>query len=222
MKNLYGTELPYLDGRANVQYYEGKNLAPYQKLVSRFNSINMDNVGTTFPNWMGQFAAIKSKQTKMDNYLEKIKAEGQNKNSKYFTEAASLMPDMVKYDETKKRWYLTDDKLDSKVFKGKNTAQLVKRLDEANTLMSKQYTEQDILNYVPPLVQSIITADKNFSKAGIGQKSPTSLPFYAGRWVDETTGRIRLLPRASTKYLNPISYQQRLQYYQARVLNKWN
>lgn len=45
---------------------------------------------------------------------------------------------------------------------------------------------------------------------------------YAGRWLDETTGRIRLLPEADNKYLNPGSRQQKLGYLQAKIINHWN
>lgn len=45
---------------------------------------------------------------------------------------------------------------------------------------------------------------------------------YAGRWVDGKTGRIRMLPKASTKFINPTSLPQKIAFAQARLLNKWN
>lgn len=45
---------------------------------------------------------------------------------------------------------------------------------------------------------------------------------YAGRWLDKATGRVRVLPPVSTKYIDPISFSQRLAYYQGKVINHWN
>lgn len=46
--------------------------------------------------------------------------------------------------------------------------------------------------------------------------------FYLGRWLDTATGRVRILPNASTKYINPASKSQKLGYLQARMINCWN
>lgn len=43
-----------------------------------------------------------------------------------------------------------------------------------------------------------------------------------GRWIDSGTGRIRVLPKATNKYLNPLSYNAKLQYLEARLINAWN
>lgn len=51
--------------------------------------------------------------------------------------------------------------------------------------------------YIPPLVKNIVAANKNLSVYGIGPIGNNSLPFYAGRWVDPITGRIRTLPTPS-------------------------
>lgn len=45
---------------------------------------------------------------------------------------------------------------------------------------------------------------------------------YAGRWVDPVTGRVRVLPTANDKYTNPFSYNQKVGYYQAKIINHWN
>jgi hypothetical protein len=62
----------------------------------------------------------------------------------------------------------------------------------------------------------------SFSNVGVGPISANGLPLYAGRWVDKATGRVRVLPTATTKYINPISYNSKLSYLEARVLNSWN
>lgn len=65
-------------------------------------------------------------------------------------------------------------------------------------------------------------ANKALSKTGFGQISSTSSALYAGRWIDRTTGRVRVLPTANSKYLNPASKEQKLGYLQAKLLNHWN
>ena len=57
---------------------------------------------------------------------------------------------------------------------------------------------------------------------GVGPISPNSLSLYVGRWYDGETGRVRVLPTATSKYLNPFSFKQRKAYHQARILNIWN
>lgn len=71
-------------------------------------------------------------------------------------------------------------------------------------------------------MQNIITANDNLSKYGIGPKSSSSLPFYAGRWIDPASGRVRLLPSVTAKYINPTSYDQKVAFLQANIINKWN
>ena len=88
--------------------------------------------------------------------------------------------------------------------------------------MEQSLTSEEAKKYIPMLVNNIVAMNSSFSKAGIGQKSAKSLPFYAGRWVDTVTGNIRLLPIAKSKYVNPLSYNQKLSYLEARVINKWN
>jgi hypothetical protein len=61
-----------------------------------------------------------------------------------------------------------------------------------------------------------------FSTRGIGPISNNSLPFYVGRWIDPTTGRVRVLPPASKKLISPVDLRQNLGYLQAQILNKWN
>lgn len=48
------------------------------------------------------------------------------------------------------------------------------------------------------------------------------MALYAGRWIDPATGRVRMFPTASTKYLNPGSREQKLLYFKAQLLNVWN
>ena len=40
-------------------------------------------------------------------------------------------------------------------------------------------------------------SNKVYSKYGVGPTSKKSLPFYVGRWLDNATARIRVLPNAS-------------------------
>lgn len=78
------------------------------------------------------------------------------------------------------------------------------------------------MTYIPPLVANIVKANEKLSNYGIGPISDKSLPFYAGRWVDPITNKIRLLPPASQRFINPLSRNQKLGYLQATILNKWN
>lgn len=75
---------------------------------------------------------------------------------------------------------------------------------------------------VPVLVKDIVTANTTLSQNGFGPIKSGGIALYAGRWLDTATGTVRLLPTASTKYLNPVSADQRLGYLQARILNHWN
>ena len=76
--------------------------------------------------------------------------------------------------------------------------------------------------FIPPIIKNIVKANDTLSNYGIGPTSNKSLPFYAGRWVDPITARIRLLPPASRKLLNPASRMQYLGYLQGCLINKWN
>lgn len=71
-------------------------------------------------------------------------------------------------------------------------------------------------------MKDIVTANNKLSNAGFGPINKDSLSLYAGRWIDTVTGRVRVLPNASTKYVNPLSADQRLGYLQARIINHWN
>lgn len=57
---------------------------------------------------------------------------------------------------------------------------------------------------------------------GFGPISSNGAALYAGRWVDNTTGSIKVLPTANSRYLNPISVEQKLGYLQAKMINHWN
>ena len=72
------------------------------------------------------------------------------------------------------------------------------------------------------MVADLVSFNKEFSKVGIGQKSAKSLPFYAGRYYDPASGRVKILPTVRNSMVNPLSYADKLQYLEARVLNKWN
>lgn len=83
-------------------------------------------------------------------------------------------------------------------------------------------TQQQTLQYIPPVISNLVNSNTQLSKFGIGPVSGTSLPFYAGRWIDPVTGRVRLLPTATTAFVNPLSRRQRLGFLQAKMINKWN
>lgn len=76
--------------------------------------------------------------------------------------------------------------------------------------------------YIPALVNMVVNSNTAFSNAGLGPVSRGGLPFMAGRYIDKVTGRIRVLPKASQKYINPLDYEAKLSYFQARLINKWN
>lgn len=60
------------------------------------------------------------------------------------------------------------------------------------------------------------------STSGFGPLKRGGLALYAGRWIDPVSGRVRLLPPASSDYVNPLSFEQNRQLRQARILNSWN
>lgn len=62
------------------------------------------------------------------------------------------------------------------------------------------------------MVADLLMSNNALVKTGFGPISKTSLPLYGGRYLDHTTGRIKLLPQISNKYVNPISYADHLQY----------
>lgn len=64
--------------------------------------------------------------------------------------------------------------------------------------------------------------NQNLSKAGMGPIKDNGLPLYLGRWLDNATGRVRILPNATTKYIKPGSLADKLSYLQAKMINRWN
>jgi hypothetical protein len=61
---------------------------------------------------------------------------------------------------------------------------------------------------VPAIVQQLVNSNAELSKYGIGAITNGGIPLYAGRWLDTTTGRIRIFPNASGKDINPLNYAQ--------------
>jgi len=61
-------------------------------------------------------------------------------------------------------------------------------------------------------VKFLVNADRDLSTTGIGPKTNGGLPLYAGRWIDPVTGALKVLPKANTKYVNPLSKAQKLKY----------
>lgn len=72
------------------------------------------------------------------------------------------------------------------------------------------------------IVQDIVNANNNLSTTGFGPIGPNSLALYAGRWIDPETARVKVLPTADSKYINPLSLDQKKAYYQAKIINHWN
>lgn len=58
---------------------------------------------------------------------------------------------------------------------------------------------------LPGFMQQLVTDNTNLSKVGMGPIKKNGIALYLGRWLDTSTGRVRLLPNASTKYVNPSS-----------------
>lgn len=48
------------------------------------------------------------------------------------------------------------------------------------------------------------------------------MDLYAGRYIDSNTGRIRVIPKASMKAVDPTNFDQVMGYKKAAILNKWN
>lgn len=79
-----------------------------------------------------------------------------------------------------------------------------------------------MLKEVPSFVKEIVSANSTLSSVGFGPISQNSSDLYAGRWLDGTTGHMRVLPTANSKYINPTVKEQKLGYLQAKILNHWN
>jgi hypothetical protein len=60
------------------------------------------------------------------------------------------------------------------------------------------------------------------TKTGFGAIKQGGVALYAGRWLDPATGRVRILPKAQSKFVNPLSYNQKMNYFKSRLLNIWN
>lgn len=61
------------------------------------------------------------------------------------------------------------------------------------------------MEQLPGFMQQLMLDNENLSKAGMGPIKNKGIGLYLGRWLDTSTGRVRLLPNASTKYVNPKS-----------------
>ncbi len=83
-------------------------------------------------------------------------------------------------------------------------------------------TPDEVIKQIPVLIRNIISANSALSGTGFGPIKSGGIALYCGRWIDQETGRIRLLPTATTKYLNPAVRNQKLGFYEARTLNHWN
>lgn len=89
-------------------------------------------------------------------------------------------------------------------------------------MIASSITIAQIQKQVPQFVKDIVSANSNLSKYGFGAISKNSSNLYAGRWLDQGTGKVRLLPPADLKYINPASRPQKLGYLQAKIINHWN
>lgn len=93
---------------------------------------------------------------------------------------------------------------------------------KATTLVDKVQPQEWVNAQTPHAITDIVSSSKALHVSGFGPKKRGGLGLYVGRWADPKTGRVRLLPRATKKLLNPASYQQALAFKEARLLNKWN
>lgn len=75
---------------------------------------------------------------------------------------------------------------------------------------------------MPNFIADIILANSDLSDTGFGPISKNSSNLYAGRWLDQSTGNIRVLPPADDKFINPTSWEQKVGYLEAKVINHWN
>jgi hypothetical protein len=88
--------------------------------------------------------------------------------------------------------------------------------------LQQKLTADQVTLQIPPIIKDIVEANDALSKYGFGPVKPDGVGLYAGRWLDTVTGNLRVLPNASSKYLNPLDVNQKLGYLQARILNHWN
>lgn len=92
----------------------------------------------------------------------------------------------------------------------------------SNAVLSKQIGINRIRNQLPVAVANVIRASQLLTDTGVGPKRRGGIDLFAGRYFNPVTNRIDVLPKATKTLLNPLSYEQRLAYQQAKLLNTWN
>lgn len=101
-------------------------------------------------------------------------------------------------------------------------ARLEKTRGRSYALVNQYLDSNQIDQQVPFVIKDIVAANDSLSATGFGPKKAGGIALYAGRWVDPTTGSLRVLPKASLDYVNPTSLSQRIAYHQAKLINYWN
>lgn len=71
-------------------------------------------------------------------------------------------------------------------------------------LLVRNISDQQMITQVPAFVGDVVKANQYLSSTGFGQISDNSADLYAGRWLDNISGRVRVLPEASDKMVNPV------------------
>lgn len=127
-----------------------------------------------------------------------------NPDSAYYRSMNELNNKLAYFDDASNQWKGTAvDKVKNKVSSGLEG--LKKRTKKSTNLLNTSLTPEELKSDVPDFVKNIIDANNALSQSGFGPISTNSSPFFAGRWLDTQTGSVRVLPNATSKYLNPLS-----------------
>lgn len=71
-------------------------------------------------------------------------------------------------------------------------------------------------------MRDLVSYNSAISNSGFGALTDASSNLYAGRWLDNTTGNIRTMPRPSDKFFDPFDKGAKLGYLEALVLYYWD
>ena len=67
----------------------------------------------------------------------------------------------------------------------------------STALINQQADQQMINENVPKIVKMLVAANQQLSDSGIGPMKNGGLPLYAGRWVDPSSGSLKMFPKPS-------------------------
>ena len=82
----------------------------------------------------------------------------------------STIDPTVVWDDNLKKWSLPAG-LQNKLVQGVVPKNYQKKMEMANYLGTQKLTQEQIIQFIPPIVTNIIKANDNLSKYGIGPKS---------------------------------------------------